>query len=141
VNGQPPNRGSAVAERWNGSSWIAASVPAPAGSVETHLAGVSCASASDCTASGFTFTPGSSPFATVLEHWSGTTWTITTAPAPTPGAEFTGVSCPATGGCVAVGVLADSTGSYAESIPRTQHRGCPGALHCAVTASLRDRRR
>jgi hypothetical protein len=136
AGGQPPNRGTAVAERWNGSSWASAAVPAPAGAVETQLAGLSCASASDCTASGFTFTPGGSPFATVLEHWNGTSWMIVTAPAPMAGAELTGISCRPGGGCLAVGVLADSTSSVAESIPRTG----PGSCRCAVTPSLRHRR-
>jgi len=143
TDGQPPDRGTAIAERWNPTAWATESVPAPAGAIEAHLAGVSCRSASDCLAAGFTFTPGSSPFATLLEHWNGTSWTVLSAPAPASGAELNGISCPPNGGFVAIGILADGSAGYAQTSAPAHHVQSP-CLRCTlgsmVTPALRDRR-
>jgi hypothetical protein len=49
-----PNGGPLVTlvERWNGSKWVVQPTPNPAGATESFLNGVSCASASACTAVG-----------------------------------------------------------------------------------------
>src|SRR5260370_22477330 len=41
-----------LAEHWDGSSWAIEPVPQPAGALQTILYGVSCASATSCTAVG-----------------------------------------------------------------------------------------
>jgi hypothetical protein len=72
---------------------------------ESHssLNGVSCASASACTAVG-DYNNGTTGV-TLAERWTGTTWSIQHTPNPT-GASFilmTGVSCTSASACTAVG--------------------------------------
>ena len=103
-----------LAERWNGSSWSVQSTPTPAGSQASYFNGVSCASASACTAVG-QFVTGTEGSAMLAEHWNGSTWSVQSTPAPT-GAEDTylyAVSCASATACMAVGNYITSTGAYA----------------------------
>jgi hypothetical protein len=63
-----------LAERWDGTNWAVQPVPLPAGAFEAILNGVSCPTATDCTAVGDynVSTTGGVPFA---EQWNGSTWT------------------------------------------------------------------
>jgi hypothetical protein len=95
-----------LAERWNGTSWRVQPTPNPANSgtsmSEVALDGVSCTSATACTASG-KYAPGGNG-AYFIEAWNGSHWRLVTAPHPagfTQGA-LNGISCvPAR--CTAVG--------------------------------------
>jgi hypothetical protein len=92
-----------LVERWNGTRWSIQPTPNPAGAVQSVLQGVSCPSASSCTAAGSYFTSGS-PSVTLAEHWDGTHWAIQPTPNP-PGANgsvLNGVSCSAAS-CTAAG--------------------------------------
>jgi hypothetical protein len=60
---------SAAAESWNGSTWTAQTVPDPAGSGYTVLYGVSCPSATDCSAVGW-WESSSSSFPTVADQYT-----------------------------------------------------------------------
>lgn len=91
------------AESWNGSHRSAATA-------STRLSwtdGVSCASAPDCWAVGYSTVYPSSPLSHGLaEYWNGTKW----SPEPLPQAGGTktanllaGVSCPSAAACAAVG--------------------------------------
>jgi hypothetical protein len=90
--------GSTLAEVWNGRSWSIQPTPNQPGSNGSALRGVSCTSASACTAVGAT------GVFTLAERWDGTSWTIQ----PTPGALTliprlsAGVSCTSARGCTAV---------------------------------------
>ncbi len=79
-----------LAENWNGSSWSAQSISAPAGQTFVTLSGLSCASVSFCEATG-----NSPPFA---EMWDGTSWNPQTMPS-----SVGPVSCTSADFCVAVG--------------------------------------
>ena len=61
------------------------------------FAGVSCTSASACTA------VGSTEVATVAERWNGRRWAIQQAPSPGSGAALSAVSCAGPAWCMAVG--------------------------------------
>ena len=54
-----------MAERWNGTAWAMQSIPNPNGSGQ--LNGVSCTSASACTAVGYY-----GGYVTLAERWNGT---------------------------------------------------------------------
>jgi hypothetical protein len=96
---------AALAERWNGVRWRIQPTPrVPKGGV--LLTGVSCASASACTA------VGGSAAGTLAESWDGTAWHIQTTPSP-PGGLLNGVSCTSPTACVAVG--GTSAGTLAET--------------------------
>src|SRR5712692_1613408 len=98
-----------LAEHWDGTSWAVQATP-PIGDPGSDLTGVSCPSASVCTAAGYFLGqsdegPGSAPLAM---RWRAGTWTIQ----PTPGAAnatgnvtsgLAGVSCPVASACTAVG--------------------------------------
>ena len=89
-----------LAEQWNGTKW---SITQSTGFGE--LLGVSCVSATDCTAVG-----------TRVEHWNGTKWSIVPASGP---ARLDGVSCVSATDCVAVG--ANTNGRNGENITRVEH--------------------
>jgi hypothetical protein len=96
-----------LAESWNGTSWSV--VPSPnAGRVNSAnvLAGVSCVSATACTAAGGYYNWGSGNEKTLVESWDGTSWSV----APTPNAGLptsfdllNGVSCVSAAACAAAG--------------------------------------
>jgi hypothetical protein len=101
---------STLAEHWDGTSWTVVPSPDPAGTTVTDFTGVSCASATSCTATGVYDTSGNRPHELPLaEHWDGTTWTVTHVPLPagiTAGNLDGGVSCPSAIYCIAVGIIA-----------------------------------
>jgi hypothetical protein len=73
--------------------------------------GVSCISASWCVAVGQTFNGNTA----LVEHWDGTSWTITAA--PNPGiAALLSVSCTSPSSCVADGFVAVSFLVYKELV-------------------------
>lgn len=79
--------GHALAEQWNGRTWIPAGSPAV-----RSLSAVACPGARLCQAVG-----GGS-----AERWNGRAWIADKTPA-VRGAALTGVACPAATACVAVG--------------------------------------
>ena len=100
------NSGTSVplAERWDGTSWRVQATPAPAGSIGSGFAGMSCSSATVCIAAGSYGTSGGSGVM-LAERWNGTRWRIQVTPSPAgaTGSELLAVSCAVTGACTAVG--------------------------------------
>jgi hypothetical protein len=94
---------SLLVEQRLGTTWTVLSAPVPAGAVSSELLGISCPSATGCTAVG-DYSNGivQSPFA---ESWNGTSWSIQSTPVGggASDAQLSGVSCSAAGSCVAVG--------------------------------------
>jgi hypothetical protein len=99
-----------LAEAWNGSSWSIETTPDPAGAQQSYLTGVSCTSASACTAVGQFYDSSDVGFA-LAEAWNGTSWSIETTPDPSGAQEssFTAVACNSDGTCTAVGDYIDSS--------------------------------
>lgn len=103
-----------VAESWDGSNWTVENIPDPS-TGQNSLGGVSCASATACTAVGFfALSPKQSQEPDPgVEVWDGATWTVQSVPTPsepsTGPAEggLSGVSCPSLDVCVAVGTAAN----------------------------------
>jgi hypothetical protein len=79
----------------------------PSGATASSLSGVSCVSASACTAVGSY--GASSGVVTLAEQWNGTVWTVQSTPNPPSGywtdasASLNGVSCTQSMTCTAVG--------------------------------------
>jgi hypothetical protein len=96
-----------LAERWNGTAWSVQATPSPSGATDSYLEGVSCSSASACTAVGYdtTSTTGTGGDVTLAERWNGTAWSVQTTPSPSadPGSYLSAVSCPSASSCTAVG--------------------------------------
>ncbi len=100
-----------LAEYWNGSTWAIQSTPNGTGS-DSMLNGISCTSATACTAVGWT---GNSTMVTLAERWNGSTWAIqTTPPDPDEGSVLGGVSCASATKCTAVGSSSFGMGALAE---------------------------
>jgi len=99
-----------LGERWNGTAWHAQPVPNPARASTNILFGVSCPSPSDCTAVGQGNGDGT-PFA-LGERRRGGRWSIEAVPSPVGAAEnqLTGIACPATDRCMAVGTVGPTRG-------------------------------
>jgi hypothetical protein len=88
-----------LAMRWDGSSWTAEPTPGDAGQNDTSgLTGVSCATASTCTAVGESVYGG--PLAM---RWDGTKWRTQKVVGDFSLLGFNGVSCPSATACIAIG--------------------------------------
>jgi RHS repeat-associated protein len=86
-----------LAERLEGGAWSIQTTANPA-SGTTELLGVSCTSATSCTA------VGKQSSGTFAERWNGTSWSISSTPNPTGSSiKLTDVSCPTSSFCLAVG--------------------------------------
>lgn len=95
---------SALAEALSGSTWTIQSTPSPSGASQTTLSGVSCTSASACTATG-NYQNGSGTDLTLAEAWNGTSWTTQSTPNPSGSFEsfLSGIVCRSESACTAVG--------------------------------------
>jgi Neprosin len=100
-----------LAERWNGTAWAIQTIPATTGS-NSNLTSVSCASASECVASGFS-TPTAGKSAALVELWNGKEWktqTTATLPKEDEKSSLESVSCPSSKHCTAVGSVTNKQG-------------------------------
>jgi hypothetical protein len=100
-----------LAEYWNGSTWAIQTTVDPSGSTVIILYGVSCASATSCTTSGFRASTSGKKFLTLAEHWNGSTWAIQATPNPAGALDSAlhGISCAAPGSCTAAGWYENSS--------------------------------
>lgn len=107
--------GDSLAERWNGSSWKLEVAPLPKGATSSALDGVSCPSASACTAVGQLILSSTRRGVAFSEKWNGSTWTVESVPNPvgSNGANLRAVSCSAPSACTAVGFYDTKTGQVA----------------------------
>jgi hypothetical protein len=100
-----------VVHTWNGSAWTAATtVPTPTGG--GFLSGVSCFSATSCTAVGSSGTGLDAPEALTFD---GQTWSQATTPPGPPTStvvNYVGVDCLTNWACVAVGVANMPSNTY-----------------------------
>jgi len=101
--------------RWSGGTWTAATAPAPAGSSQVTLSGVSCPSATLCFATG-AYGNGGAQTQPLILRWSGGKWAVVKVSLPAgasagPQVNMGGLSCPTTTHCVAVGSYLDTQGN------------------------------
>ncbi len=87
-----------------GSGWAFVTAPYPAGSTAA-LNGVTCVSADDCWAVGSSGPAGQPGDAPLIERYTGSSWTIASAPDPRlgPNVVLNAVACMSAGECWAVG--------------------------------------
>jgi hypothetical protein len=105
-------------ESWDGTSWSVVPSPnaATSAGATNVLSGVSCASATACTAAGYYFTSGG-PTRTLIASWDGTRWSV--VPSPNPGNQtdvLTSVSCASAAACTAAGTYYKSSGGAARTL-------------------------
>jgi len=121
-------RHAILAEAWNGSSWSVMAALPTAGARRSFLNGVSCASATACTAVG-SYQTRSGRHVTLAERWNGTAWSLQPTPNRQFGGFLAGVSCPSPAACIAVGgdnnglPLVEAWNGTSWSIPPTPATG------------------
>lgn len=101
-----------LVEQYTGSGWEIVSSPDPPGSTGSGLDGVTCTSAGDCWAVGYTGMAGGNQ-QPLIEQDLGSGWTIVASPSPpdtTDPGFLNGVSCTGAGDCWAVGEYGPSGG-------------------------------
>jgi hypothetical protein len=86
-----------VAERWNGTAWVVQQA-LNRDDNGSQLTGVSCPTATSCTAIG-----NSGGADTLAEGWNGSTWTIESTPDPNGPATPLALSCTAVTTCTSTG--------------------------------------
>ena len=157
VDSASPGVLGTLAERWNGRSWTVQATP----SVSTtfaQLSGVSCTSATTCTAVGGYENSAHTTLA-LAEAWNGMSWTVQATPSPagTFGTIFRSVSCTSPRACTAAGQQEASTANLAlaerwdgtswtsQTIPAPVHNesqlfgvSCSSAAACTAIGYLRD---
>jgi hypothetical protein len=91
------------AERWDGTSWSAESMPKPVGATYPFVSGLSCTSSTFCTAVGSYL--GAGPDQPFAERWDGSAWSLEPLPqvAAPVDTELSSVSCTSPSACIAVG--------------------------------------
>jgi hypothetical protein len=109
-----------LAESWNGTKWAIQPTSNPAGALGDSLSGVSCSSATACTAVGF-YGNRLGLDTTLAEAWNGTKWAIepTPNPAGSPDSNLSAVSCTLAAACKAVGFYTNSAQSQ---VPLTERQ-------------------
>jgi hypothetical protein len=140
--------GRPLMETWNGTSWVVQHTPVPSGLQNGAGDGVSCASATACTAV-VSYRTAAGRAAQIL-RWNGTAWKV--QPSPAGIRDLNGVSCPTSTSCTAVGeasgatvapVVAGWNGSGWAVEPAALSSGqlmsvsCPSAAFC-MSAGYRD---
>jgi hypothetical protein len=102
-------------EMWNGTAWSIVPSPNPAtGTGVDRLFGVSCASATACTAVGYYYGPRDSESKPLIMTWNGSTWSRVHAPGKGIHSSLSTVSCAGADFCTAVG------GYSSPSSPRSE---------------------
>jgi hypothetical protein len=92
-----------LAEHWDGSAWSLESIPSPTGdNVGTvNMTGVSCPTATDCTAVGWYYNLNGSAQYPIVDQWNGTAWTQQTVEVRSTHLELRSVSCHTADSCTA----------------------------------------
>jgi len=123
-------------ERWNGTTWSIVSSPNTSATQDNDLFGVSCISASSCTAVGSFYT--GSYDQTFIEQWNGTAWSIVSSPNPsaTQNNNLIGVSCTSASSCTAVGYY--YTGSYYQTLIEQWNGSTWSIVSSANTSATED---
>jgi hypothetical protein len=109
------NADQTLVEQWDGTSWAIVTSPDTLSSDDDDLSAVSCASPTSCTAVGAYSGSSTSYYAqTLVEQWDGATWTVASSPVISSSDYnyLSGVSCPSSTSCVAVGYYFGSSTSY-----------------------------
>jgi hypothetical protein len=115
--------GKPLAESWNGTRWTITPTPTPKPG-EFELNGVSCLSATRCTAAGSYRPVPSSELRTLIDSWNGTRWSKVASPSPTPKAYVLfGVSCPSARTCTAGGIVTPVSGELSRTVIETGTAG------------------
>ena len=132
-DGSNPDVHGGLIEHWDGATWTRQTFIDPSTDGVTALHGVSCSSASACTAVG-TFYAGGRRF-TLVERWDGSAWRqqLTTDTPVLGDNRFLGVSCPSSSTCTAVGTVVERWNGTTWNVQQTPSTELAG-VSCASTS-------
>lgn len=104
-----------LAERWNGARWRMQHTILPKGAEGSSFRGVSCVSATACTAVGSVFEKAARRSVNLAEAWNGRSWRVQVIPTPksSTGGTLFAVSCTSRKACSAVGFYSNAAGQFA----------------------------
>jgi hypothetical protein len=88
-------------EQWDGASWSIVPSPSP-GTRYNQLGGIACSSTSDCWTVGQYGNSNGGGGGTLVEHWSGNSWSVVTSPSKGY-SNLGGVACTSASQCWGVG--------------------------------------
>jgi len=96
---------SIFAFRWNGMSWVSQHQPNPGGNDDNTSDGMSCPASNLCSMVG-SWVNAADQVESLAEHWDGRGWDRQSTPNPSGAGStgLSGVSCPGSLACTAVGV-------------------------------------
>ena len=96
--------GAGLIEHWNGAKWAVASAANPPGAALSQLNGISCATRTNCVATGLS-SKDTATHASLINRWNGRRWVIQPSPAPAhaAGSALSAASCTSVGRCFVVG--------------------------------------
>ncbi|MGO8872967.1 MAG: hypothetical protein ACLQPH_16500 [Acidimicrobiales bacterium] len=100
------SRVRALAEEWDGTSWVIEPTPRPTGASWVTLAAVSCPTPQYCIAvGGYVKNPITGTELPLAEQWNGSTWSVLSTPNPHAenGSDLASIACVATDQCEAIG--------------------------------------
>jgi subtilisin family serine protease/sugar lactone lactonase YvrE len=129
--------------RWNNGEWTNSFPPNPAGTDQSLLESVSCASASSCLAVGWENSGAVSK--PVIVAWNGSSWTLQNAARAT--GTLGGVSCTSTTFCIAAGGAPPAVEAWngsswsSQSVEQPEYGGgladvsCSTASHCTAVGN------
>jgi hypothetical protein len=135
---------AALAESWNGRSWLLQRAAQPPGATDNYLRSAACVTATFCEAVGTSF-DGAGNSVNLAETWNGTSWTMQDTPSSMSSSGPTSdsldsVSCVSAAFCEAVGT--GSAGASAEMWNGTswaiQTRPGPGVEPQSVSCATVD---
>jgi hypothetical protein len=103
------NAEQTLIERWDGTSWTIVSSPNTSTTQRNFIQALTCASASECWASGYYY--NGSAWQTLIERWDGTSWAIATSPntSATQGNFLIAVTCASASNCWTIGFYGGQT--------------------------------
>jgi hypothetical protein len=110
-----------LTERWNGTSWSVVASPNVTANGANILLDVTCASASDCWAVGFSQEAINQ---TLVQHWDGIVWRVFPSPNTSPLSlenALLGVTCASASDCWAVGDYYPDIGTDGPAQTLIQH--------------------
>jgi hypothetical protein len=116
---QSATQAAALAESWNGATWVVGSAQNPGGSTAENYVfnAVSCWSAAGCMAVGEWNPPAGETL--LVERWNGSQWSFVNVSPPSGlGSTLNGISCLSGKECTAVGTKIGSSGTQ---VPLVEH--------------------
>jgi hypothetical protein len=118
-----------LAEAWNGQAWSLTNFASPAGSQAAVGEGVSCVSASACTAAGV-YLDASGDELSLAEAWNGKAWTLQSTPNPAGGSNMAlnAVSCASATACTSVGGYTVGSGQNEQQLTFAERYAGSGGL-------------